>query len=90
MKVLVFYEKTRAPNAGLVPMTATVLQSIFDEAQLLLTLPISLGRQTLYMLRHSGASDDGWMSACAAGGLLGCVDSGRALCLKAPGARSLH
>ena len=56
-----FYKTILASSAAVVPMTATVLQSILDEAQLLLKLRLSRGEQTLYVLRHSGASADGWL-----------------------------
>ena len=37
------------------------LQRLYDEAQLLLRTEPLFGRQTLYVLRHSGASSDTWL-----------------------------
>ena len=50
----------RDPDAFLVPVKPKVLSDLFDEAIKVLKIDVLLGRETLYVLRHSGASADAW------------------------------
>ena len=60
VKALTLLKARRDPHALLVPVTGLALARLFQDAQELLGLPRILGRQTLYVLRHSGASADMW------------------------------
>ena len=42
-------------------LPARVVQQVFEQAQEALDLKRALGRQTLYVLRHSGATADAWL-----------------------------
>ncbi len=52
----------RGPNQPVMPLQPRDPAAVFYQAQELLGLVATLGKQTLYVLRHSGASADAWQS----------------------------
>ncbi len=66
-RLLLRLEAASPPDDPLMGIDGLSWQRLFTEAQEELGLPKILGRQALYVLRHSGASADAWLNRRAVG-----------------------
>ena len=60
INVLDRVRKSRDGDSPLVPVAPRAMAALFDEALVVLGIPEVLGRETMYVLRHSGPSADAW------------------------------
>ena len=54
-------QELNAVNGPVLPLAMLKLFPLFERAQTILGVTAPLGRQTMYVLRHSGASADAWL-----------------------------
>ena len=60
VRALALRKRLHVDDDPICPVSGRLLQQAFDQAQERLGLVQALGRQTLYVFRHSGASADAW------------------------------